>query len=104
MSGYAKYIEELSLLDDLINSQRFHSLFSEIAEYLIYAGALPGQKHHKLRNELTPEEYDKFIVWVNDSGLVIESKKKVCDMHLQNACDELKAVYKEVLERDGGGF
>lgn len=104
LPGYSNYIEETSLLDDLITSKHFHHFFSCLAEYLIYAGALPGRVHPQKVNELSEVEYSRFMKWANDRGLTIESKKKICDMHLQKACDLLKSIYKEVLERDGKGW
>ena len=87
-------IEELSLLDDVITSNRFHSLFNAVSAYLIY-----GMANTKVPLPNMPqEEYENMRKWLLDRGLVISSKRNICDMYLQNAADELKAIFKEVLE------
>ena len=94
-----KQIQELSLLDDLITAKRFHPLFNAISMYLIYGLSFPQWR----RPELSSEEYSKMKKWLDDCGLAITPKQEVCDMYLQNACDELKAIYKDVLAKGIGG-
>ena len=91
----------VSLLDDIINSPHFHNLFKEIALYLIDSKVVPGQIK-KSNVSLTPAEHERFQAWAESSGLVVETKAHVANMHIQNACDFLKAVFRDVLEKAKG--
>ena len=44
--------------------------------------------------------FDRFMRWANASGLGVEKKADICEMHLQKAADELKNMFRDVLERE----
>lgn len=93
-------IEEISLVDDLITSKRFHPLFNAISMYLIYGMSTPSLKP----SNLEIDEYSKMYDYLRSRGLVITSKKDVREMYLQIACDELKAIYREISDTENGGL
>ena len=93
------YIPEmLSVLSDMIESPRFLPLMNAISLYLINGGALPATL--KDADDLSPQEYDRFMEWADSRGLGVEKKADICEMHLQMAADELKNMFRDVLERE----
>lgn len=87
-------VDELALLDKLLTSDRFHQLFNALSKYLVYGKSTASNPSA----DMSDNEYSKMQEWLANRGLAIESKKKICDMYLQNAADELKAIYKAVLK------
>lgn len=99
--GVAKHgytLETLSVLSELIESPRFLPLMNAISLYLIDGGASPAIA--KEADDLSPQEYDRFMQWANYRGLGVEKKADICEMHLQTAADELKNMFRDVLERE----
>ena len=90
--------ETLTVLSELIESPRFLPLMNELSYYLIDGGAFPAEAEKA--PEPSPQEYDRFMRWANDSGLGVEKKADICEMHLQKAADELKNMFRDVLERE----
>ena len=88
-------VEELSLLDDIITSDRFHNLFNNLSFYLVYGTSNPTPPYL----DMSDKDYTKMQKWLSKRGLVLESKKNVCDMYLQTAADELKSIFREVLQK-----
>lgn len=94
--GYT--LETLSVLSELIESPRFLPLMNAISLYLIDGGASPSIA--KEADDLSPQEYDRFMQWANYRGLGVEKKADICEMHLQTAADELKNMFCDVLEQE----
>ena len=90
--------ETLTVLSELIESPRFLPLMNELSYYLIDGGAFPAEAEKA--PEPSPQEYDRFMRWANASGLGVEKKADICEMHLQKAADELKNMFRDVLERE----
>ena len=90
--------ETLTVLSELIESPRFLPLMNELSYYLIDGGAFPAEAEKAA--EPSPQEYDRFMRWANASGLGVEKKADICEMHLQKAADELKNMFRDVLERE----
>lgn len=90
--------ETLTVLSELIESPRFLPLMNELSYYLIDGGAFPAEAEKA--PEPSPQEYDRFMRWANASGLGVEKKADICEMHLQMAADELKNMFRDVLERE----
>ncbi len=94
--GYV--VGQTSLLSDLIESKFYFDLMNDISFYLIFGGALPLDAYKEDVEDLTIEEYDRFYKWANGRGLEIQPREKISEMYLQKACDDLKAIYKVVLD------
>ena len=94
--GYTIGIPDI--LSELISSKRFLKLISELGFYLIYGGVLPKDAYSGKQEKLSFEEEQRFYQWANRRGLEIIERKDVRELHLQKACDELKAIFKECLE------
>ena len=90
--------ETLTVLSELIESPRFLPLMNELSYYLIDGGAFPAEAEKA--PEPSPQEYDRFMRWANASGLGVEKKADICEMHLQTAADELKNMFRDVLEQE----
>lgn len=94
VSKFGYTISESSLLDDLITSKHFHPLFNAISLYLVYSGALPYDAYGKKQPDLSEDERKRFFEWARGNGRDIVKRQDIADMHIQNACDELKAIYR----------
>ena len=97
-TGRVYRIPYLYILDKLMESGRFPDLAVELAKYLIHAEYLPSDAYNGIAEDLSTEEHLRFVQWANSHGKEIYDRKEVCDMHLQNAADELKHIFREVLE------
>ena len=95
---YGYSIETLSVLSDLIESSRFYELFGSIGKYLISAGALPDEAYKSEEQDLTVEEYSRFYGWAKGRGLEVIPRKDAKELYLQEACDVLKDICREMLE------
>lgn len=94
INGYTPNM--VDVLSELITSSRFFPLMNAISFFLAYGGLLPVESHEV--EALSPEEYSRFFSWANERGLVIKKKSDVCEMYLQTAADELKNMYREILQ------
>lgn len=92
-------IDELKILDYIITTNRFHPFISSLTKYLVYG----KPKSKTPLPVLSDAEYEKMYEWVSKRGLVIDSRKNVCEMHLQSAADELKNIFREVLKSSKEG-
>lgn len=95
---YGYSIETLSVLSDLIESDYFHELFNNIEMYLISAGVLPDEAYKSEEQDLTVEEYSRFYGWAKGRGLEVIPRKDAKELYLQEACDVLKDICREMLE------
>ena len=95
--GYS--IGHTDILSEILESQHMLEFFNCIGFYLVYGGALPNDAYTNNEDELTSEEHQRFYRWANTRGLEIQPRKDVCEMHLQKACDELKNMLKDILEK-----
>ena len=95
---YGDTVETLSVLSDLIESVHFHELFNSIGKYLISAGALPDEAYKSEEQDLTVEEYSRFYGWAKGRGLEVILRKDAKELYLQEACDVLKDICREMLE------
>ena len=95
---YGYVVETKSVLSDLIASKYFHDFFNNIELYLISAGVLPDEAYKSSEQDLTVDEYSRLYGWAKGRGLEIIPRKEAADLYLQNACDALKDICKEMLE------
>lgn len=96
--GYT--ISHVSILSKILESGNlFLRTFNELALYLIYGGVLPEDAYTNAESELSLNEYERFRRWANGRNREIVLRKDVCEMHLQTACDLLKNMLREILEK-----
>ena len=95
--GYS--IGHTDILSEMLESQHMLEFFNCIGFYLVYGGALPNDAYTNNEDELTGEEHQRFYRWANNRGLEIQPRSDICEMHLQKACDELKKMLKDILEK-----
>lgn len=95
--------QSIDTVDKLISSKSFLRFINQLTFYLIYGAYLSEDISIQTEKRLTPEEYEehqRFYKWANDRGLEIMLRDDVAEMHLQTACDELKAIFREILENE----
>ena len=93
----------IDTVDKLISSKSFLRFINQLTFYLIYGVYLPEDVSIQIEKRLTPEEYEehqRFYKWADSRGLEIMLRDDVKEMHLQNACDELKAIFREILDNE----
>lgn len=90
------YIDLLS--DVLANPMDFYSLFDEVAQYMVYGGALPAKAYGEQEKELSLEEWERFHSWANWNGREIVSRNEARELHLQLAGERLKAICSKILQ------
>lgn len=95
--GYS--IGHVDILSEIIESKGMMDFFNSIGFYLIFGGVLPKDAYTSNEEELTLAEHERFYKWANGRGLEIQPRKDICEMHLQKACDELKSILRDILER-----
>lgn len=66
---------------------------------MIHGGLLPNQTDDAVE-DLSVDEYKRFHIWAKVRGLEIEKKEDVSEMHLQVAADELKNMFREILNNE----
>ena len=96
INGYT--LNTIDVLSELVISPRFLPLMNAISFFLAHGGLLPVESHDG--EELSLEERSRFFNWANERGLAIEKKSDVCEMYLQTAADELKNMYREILQAE----
>ena len=94
--GYT--ISTLDVLDELISSSRFLNIINELSLFLVYGGALPAEAYNSNEKELSVDEYERFYSWASGRNLEIVSRKDIRELHLEKACDELKNIFREMLD------
>ena len=95
--GYTLNI--MDVLSEIITSPRFFPMMNAISFYLIHGGLLPNQTDDAVE-DLSVDEYKRFHIWAKVRGLEIEKKEDVSEMHLQVAADELKNMFREILNNE----
>ena len=93
-------IGHIGLLNELIESNYFLELMNEIGFFMIYGEALPDDAYSTPEEELSSEEYERFWRWTNDTGREIVPRRDIRDLHLQLACDRLKDICKDILDKE----
>ena len=78
--GYTLNI--MDVLSEIITSPRFFPMMNDAVE------------------DLSVDEYKRFHIWAKVRGLEIEKKEDVSEMHLQVAADELKNMFREILNNE----
>lgn len=86
----------IDIIDKLLSAQRFLGLTSELALFLIKGREEPAQ----IEEQPTLEELNRFHKWAKSRGLELIPKDDIREMHLQTACDDLKAIFHEILENE----
>lgn len=95
--GYT--IGHVDILSKILESKGMLEFFNSLGFYLIYGGVLPKDAYTSNEEDLTCEEHERFYKWANDHGLEIQPRKDICEMYLQKACDVLKNIFRDILER-----
>lgn len=88
----------LWIMEQIIISDRFKSMLGRLGQYFLYGGALPDEALNKEPVDLSAKEYAKFNDWLEWNGMTWIKMGDVAEMYLQQAADELKAIYKKALE------
>ena len=52
------------------------------------------------KKDLSPEEHSRFFGWADGRGLEVVLRKDICEMHLQRASDELKNIFRDILQQE----
>lgn len=88
----------LWILEQMIISDSFKIMLGELGHYFLYGGVLPDEALNKEPVDLKAKEYAKFNDWLEWKGMTWIKMEDVAEMYLQQAADELKAIYKKALE------
>ena len=94
-----QYIGFTECLSFLIESNEVYEFFNNIIFYLIYSDITAKKGPKKIQPDLTADEHKRFYAWADERGLDIIEQTKVRDMYMQNACDSLKTICKEMVEK-----
>lgn len=94
-------ISYIGLLSDVLaNPMDFYGLFEEVAQYMVYGGALPAQAYESKEKELSLEEWERFHRWANGNGREIVSRDEARELHLQLAGERLKEICRKILQNE----
>lgn len=96
--GYV--LGHISILDEIIKSKWLFQFLNSLGLYLVCGGILPQNAYSSNEQELTPDEHERFFNWANNRGLEIRLRKDIGEMYLQTACDELKNMFRDILEKE----
>ena len=96
--GYRLAITDM--LSELIESDRFYDIFSNMGFYFIYSGVLPEDAYTSDVDELTTEEWKKFHAWANAHGQEILPRKAIKDYYLQRAADAFKKACEDIAAKE----
>lgn len=99
--AHGKTISILTILSELITSDGFLKLMNELSFYTLYS-QLPSNPAG--RDELKIGEYERFHKWADDSGLEIQPRKDIAEMHLQTAGDTLKNIFRDIVKNGSDGI
>ena len=94
-----QYIGFTQCLNFLIESKEVYEFFNNIIFYLIYSDIVTKEPSKKIQPDLTADEHKRFYAWADERGLDIVKQTKVRDMYMQSACDSLKTICKEMVEK-----
>lgn len=99
IKGYE--VSYIGLLSEMLaNSNAFFGLFHEIAQYMVYGGALPAQAYESKEKELSLEEWERFHRWANGNGREIVSRNEARDLHLQLVGEHIKEICRNILQNE----
>lgn len=95
VAAHRKTISTLKTLSELIRSDGFQKLMNELSSYALYSQLMSNPAD---RDELNLGEYERFHKWADDSGLEIQPRKDIAEMHLQTAGDTLKNIFRDMVK------
>lgn len=101
VAAHGKTISILTILSELITSDGFLKLMNELSFYTLYSQL---QSNPAGRDELNIGEYERFHKWADDSGLEIQPRKDIAEMHLQTAGDTLKNIFRDIVKNGSDGI
>ena len=91
------------MVSDLIASNGMYELFNGIGLYFIYSGVFPAEAGTESAEEITIEEWTKFLSWATAHGQEILPRQAIKDYYLQRAADALKNICMDIAQKEAQG-
>ncbi len=101
IKGYE--VSYISLLSDLIEAGNdFYDLLGEIAFFMVYGGILPSQAYEPAKRDLGVEAWEQLHYLAKSFNREVASRDDLRELHLQLAGEKLKAICRDILQKELG--
>ncbi len=99
MKGYE--VSYISLLSDLIEAgNNFYDLLGEIAFFMVYGGVLPSEAYEPTERDLGVEAWEQLHHLAKSFNREVTSRDDLRELHLQLAGEKLKAICRDILQKE----
>lgn len=85
----------LGILDEIITSDLFKGMSTDIGRYLFYR-ELSKKEIDINAEDLMPKEYERMIKFADSRGMELIRRKEIYEMYLQAAVDKFKEIIKSI--------